>query len=778
LLARFSAERDETAFAVLVRRHGPMVFGVCRRVLRDRHAAEDALQATFLVLARKAGQLREPGSLAPWLYGVAARVAARARLEAARRRRRERQAGVREAVEPTEDAVWRDLRPVLDEEVDRLPARYRVPFVLCYVAGRTNAEAARQLGCSRGTIATRLARARERLRRRLTGRGVVLSAGLAGALLSERLRAEPLSIALQRATVRAASRFAAGETIAAGAVSARAAFWAEGVARIMLMNKVKIFATGVLAIVFIAVGVGAVRKGTAADGAGAPRGEASQSVPVPAKLVPRAAAPAEDKDTMPYRTANFTVHAPTAEVARQVGRAAEKHRRELALLWLGKDLPDWTAPCRVDVQLSDRDCDSSTTLQFEKHHVIVREIFLRASRDVILADLLPHEVTHAVLAHGRDAPYPRWADEGAAMLAESAASRARHETMVQKILAVGGGLPLRRLLALHEYPKEIMAMYSQGYSLTAFLVGQKGRGTFLAFVARGEREGWDEAVRVHYGYGSVEELEQAWRQNLRQSVPITPAENWAEELFESRSHDFGSVVRGKILTHSFRLVNRTDRPVHIAGVRSSCGCVTAIPTQTSVAPGHGASILVEVDTYRFTGPKSINLYVQIDRPQTAEVHLTVRADSRPEAGGTTPPQVDPKAERRARLKDLEERLERLQKEIESLRREVGPEPSSPQREEGTDVYRTDRRTFKVPFVIGPGARAGMKEVLLFASTDQGRTWQQVASAAPDQDAFTFTAPADGLYWLTVATVDQNGTRSPSDPHGKRPAIKVRVQTRQ
>src|SRR5262249_3651131 len=159
---RFARLRDEDAFAELVRRHGPLVLGLCRRVLGDWHDAEDAFQATFLVLAKNAASLRWPEALGPWLYGVALRTARKGRARAARRRSCERQAAAPEAVSAA-DPTGRDLRPLLDEAVGGLPEKYRVPVVLCYLKGRTVAEAARQIGCPRGTVATRLAWARRRL---------------------------------------------------------------------------------------------------------------------------------------------------------------------------------------------------------------------------------------------------------------------------------------------------------------------------------------------------------------------------------------------------------------------------------------------------------------------------------------------------------------------------------------------------------------------------------------------------------------------------------------
>src|SRR5205807_9863571 len=175
LLERFFGKRDEAAFAELLDRHGPLVLAVCRRILQNFHDAEDVFQATFLVLARKGRSLRKRESLASWLHGVAFRIALKARAQAARRHAREQSLGDIPVVDSAPDLIWRDLRPILDEEVNRLPDKYRLPFVLCYLEGKTNEEASHVLGCPRGTIFSRLAWARQRLCRRLTGRGIVLS---------------------------------------------------------------------------------------------------------------------------------------------------------------------------------------------------------------------------------------------------------------------------------------------------------------------------------------------------------------------------------------------------------------------------------------------------------------------------------------------------------------------------------------------------------------------------------------------------------------------------
>jgi RNA polymerase sigma factor (sigma-70 family) len=178
LLRRFAAEGEEASFAALVLRHGPLVLSVCRRLLGDAHEAEDAFQATFLLLARQAGAIRKPDSLASWLYGVAYRLAGKMRTQSARRRRLERTAPCQTPADPGAEVTWRELRAVLDEELSRLPDHYRVTFQLCFEEGNTQDEAARRLGWPRGTLKRRLERTRDLLRSRLLRRGITLSAAL------------------------------------------------------------------------------------------------------------------------------------------------------------------------------------------------------------------------------------------------------------------------------------------------------------------------------------------------------------------------------------------------------------------------------------------------------------------------------------------------------------------------------------------------------------------------------------------------------------------------
>jgi RNA polymerase sigma factor (sigma-70 family) len=255
LLEQFVRGRDEAAFAELVGRHGPMVLAVCRRVLRHEQDAEDAFQATFLVLAKKAGSVRRPEALGCWLYEVAYHVALRARAAAARRRQEERRSDVMTQPDPMTEAAARELRAVLDEELHRLPAKYRAPLVLCYLQSRTNEEAARQLGWTKGTVSGRLARARGLLRGRLARRGLALAPVLFVPALAEGSAAATLPAALAGATTRAAVRFAAAKTAAAAVASAPVAALTEGVLKTMFWTKLK--AVTILALVLGLAGTGA-----------------------------------------------------------------------------------------------------------------------------------------------------------------------------------------------------------------------------------------------------------------------------------------------------------------------------------------------------------------------------------------------------------------------------------------------------------------------------------------------------------------------------------------
>lgn len=256
LLHTFIHEKDGAALAALVRRHGPMVWGVCSRMLHSHHDAEDTFQATFLVLVQKAATLPDRETVGNWLYGVAQQTAVRMRALAARRGVRERQ--VAAMPEPTlaEEYVWNDLQPILDEELARLPDKYRVLIVLCDLAGNTRKEVARQLKIPEGTVASRLATARTMLAKRLSRRGVVVSGVLLGTTLSSHAASACVPMPVVSSTVKAATLVAVENSVVAGVVSPTVASLIQAVTKAMFMSKVKSVLAAVLVAGLVLCGTG------------------------------------------------------------------------------------------------------------------------------------------------------------------------------------------------------------------------------------------------------------------------------------------------------------------------------------------------------------------------------------------------------------------------------------------------------------------------------------------------------------------------------------------
>jgi RNA polymerase sigma factor (sigma-70 family) len=254
LLRRYADRRDETAFEALVALHGPMVLATCVRMLDDPIDVEDDFQATFLVLVRRATSLGPGDAIGPWLYGVATRVALRSRSVTAKRRSRERRADSLEAQAP-ESGDPAEIRPVLDRELDRLPAGYRAAVVLCYLEGRTHEEAARRLGWPLGTLKGRLSRARGLLKERLTGRGMALSSGVLTTHLAGEARAAvpPAMFGMFHKAARVA---ASGES-AAGVFSASSVALAEGAVQAMRFQRFKTVAAASTMLLAFTAGAGA-----------------------------------------------------------------------------------------------------------------------------------------------------------------------------------------------------------------------------------------------------------------------------------------------------------------------------------------------------------------------------------------------------------------------------------------------------------------------------------------------------------------------------------------
>src|SRR6516165_5936700 len=221
LLELYATRREAAAFEALVRRHGPMVLRVCRRVLRNEADAEDAFQATFLVLVRKAASIRCPNTVSNWLYGVAYNTALKAKAMNHKRRAKERESATVPKAEARGE-VWREVQALLDAELSGLPDKYRIPIVLCDLEGKTIKEAARHLGWPQGTVATRLTRGRARLAKRLRRCGLAISGGAVAALVPPGAALANVRTASIEATTRAASLIAAqGKNAVSGMISAQ-----------------------------------------------------------------------------------------------------------------------------------------------------------------------------------------------------------------------------------------------------------------------------------------------------------------------------------------------------------------------------------------------------------------------------------------------------------------------------------------------------------------------------------------------------------------------------
>jgi hypothetical protein len=397
---------------------------------------------------------------------------------------------------------------MLDDAIGRLPAKYRAPFVLCYLQGMSNAEAARHLGCPLGTIATWLSRARKRLRARLANQGLGLPAALAAVTVPP---------ALLAGTVRAAL-LVAGEAVRARALPAKFPLIWKGVWNVVLTHKSRI-----LMMAFLVCGAASAGIGTLAyrAPAGEPRAD-DEAVPPsrPKEAVRTTTSPLGppdeiDKGPATVRTANFVVKARTERIARLVAGAAERQRTEQAFRWLGNELPTWREPCPVEVKV-DGSSGSATSFRFEHGKVSHMQMHLEDSLDRILANAVPRQVTHTIFAHTLGESQPRWPSDGAAKMAEDEQEQHRQEKIMRQLANAGKIIPLSRLLQLNDYPKEIVAYYAQSYSLTRFLVEEcRDRQTFVPFVRAGSSQGWDQALRRYYGYSGVQELEKRWLDYVR-----------------------------------------------------------------------------------------------------------------------------------------------------------------------------------------------------------------------------------------------------------------------
>jgi hypothetical protein len=229
-----------------------------------------------------------------------------------------------------------------------------------------------------------------------------------------------------------------------------------------------------------------------------------------------------------YRTQNFIVEAPTPELATEFGQAAEKFRKELAIEWLGRELPRWREPCPINTTVGPEvGAGGATQFMFDRDRngqpiVFGWTMSVQGSRERILDSVLPHEVTHTIFATHFKRPLPRWADEGGSTTVEHVTERAKQHAMLITFLKTSRGIPFDQMFAMREYPRDIMPLYAQGYATARFLIAQGGKREFVKFMSSGfEREDWAGAIKKHYGYDDLAALQTAWLGWIREGGPNT-----------------------------------------------------------------------------------------------------------------------------------------------------------------------------------------------------------------------------------------------------------------
>ncbi len=224
-----------------------------------------------------------------------------------------------------------------------------------------------------------------------------------------------------------------------------------------------------------------------------------------------------------YRTQYFLVHAPTAEYAREVGEAAERLRRELAMEWLGHELPPWRDSCPIEV-VPASGAGGVTQFYFDHGQPHGWTMRVQGSRERVLDSVLPHEITHTVFATHFGRPLPRWADEGACTTTEDVSERRKQEKLLNDFLRTNRGIPFNRMFEMTEYPSDVLPLYAQGYSLARFLIALEGKQRFITFLGEGMKSrNWGRAVRQHYGFQDLSELQVRWNRWVAQGGQ----EQWA-----------------------------------------------------------------------------------------------------------------------------------------------------------------------------------------------------------------------------------------------------------
>src|SRR3954451_2385531 len=287
-----------------------------------------------------------------------------------------------------------------------------------------------------------------------------------------------------------------------------------------------------------------------------------------------------------YKTTNFVVNAPTPQLAKEIGDQAEVYRKQLAIEWLGKELPTWSKPCPINAQVQPNlGAGGATSFVFDRGEVFGWKMNIQGSRERILDSVLPHEVTHTIFASHFRQPLPRWADEGACTTVEHPSEVSKQERNLLQFLKTGRGIPFSQMFAMKEYPSDVMPLYAQGHSLSEWLIESRGRKEFLDFVGDGMHdENWPRAVHEHYGFSNLLSMQTAWNDWVKQGRPHLTPESSSIGRVASNTSDSRSVGT-RAIPATFRSQSPDDvTPIAAARPQASSAstAVTVAPTSPSV----------------------------------------------------------------------------------------------------------------------------------------------------------------------------------------------------
>lgn len=296
-----------------------------------------------------------------------------------------------------------------------------------------------------------------------------------------------------------------------------------------------------------------------------------------------------------YRTVNFTVEAPTPQLAKEIGDSAEVWRKQLALDWLGRELPRWSEPCPVKARVAPNlGAGGATSFVFDHGEVFGWDMNIQGSRERVLDSVLPHEITHTIFATHFRRPLPRWADEGACTTVEHRSEVSKQERMLIDFLKVrpgerGRGIPFSDMFAMKEYPKDVLPLYAQGHSLSVFLIGQKGKREFLEFLGDGMTdENWPRALENHYGYPHLLALQNSWLDWVKAGRPeLHPPLDGAAILASTSPSAAGGngVPASMAATHP--IVRESANASHAAAAAGPSPDDSAAITPTPMDAAHG-----------------------------------------------------------------------------------------------------------------------------------------------------------------------------------------------